>query len=218
MPTAPQTALIFDLDDTLVLSHIDFTAVRHRLIDLLEAAGVADEPRELRMRRSLPDLADRGAAVGPALAAQMWEVIRAAELQGLARARPAEQAVEVLGELGRRGHRLALLTNNARDGLMARLQAWHLASPFDIVATRDDVPALKPAPGGVLHVLTHLPGMRGAYLIGDAWIDAQAARDANIPFIGIGGKRATVESRGIPIWAWVATLPALLSLDLTDRP
>ncbi len=218
MTTAPEIALIFDLDGTLVLSHIDFVAVRHRLIDLLEGAGVTDEPRDLRLRRSLPELADRGAAVSPALAAQMWEVIREAEVQGLERAQPADQAVEVLEELRTRGHHLALLTNNARGGLMARLQAWKLSSPFDVVATRDDVPALKPAPGGIFYVLAHLPAMREAYLIGDAWIDAQAARDANIRFIGIGGKRTTVEARGIPIWAWVADLPDLLGLDLSGRP
>lgn len=214
----PQTALIFDLDDTLILSRIDFTAVRHRLIELLHAAEGARERREVLLTLSLADLVARGAAVDAALASRMWEVIQEAEVQGLARATLADRAVEVLHELRRRGHGVALLTNTARSGLMDRLHAWQLAACFDVVATRDDVPALKPAPSGIRYVLAHLPSARTAYLIGDAWIDAQAARDAHIRFVGIGEKRPTIEARGLPIWAWVADLADLLRLEFSAFP
>lgn len=215
MRMPPQTAFIFDLDDTLVLSRIDFRAVRHRLIDLLHADGRATEPRDLLLTRSLADLVAQGAAVDPALEAQMWDLIREAEIQGLSRATLAPGAVDVLQELRRRDHGIALLTNTSRSGLMDRLQTWGLAPYFDVIATRDDVPALKPHPAGLSYVLAHLPPVRTAYLVGDAWIDAQAAREANVRFIGIGGKRATIEARGLPIWAWIAELGDLLRLEVS---
>ncbi|HVH31264.1 MAG TPA: HAD-IA family hydrolase, partial [bacterium] len=187
----------------------------NRLIDLLQTSGQVTEPRDLLLARSLADLVARGAAVSPALEAQMWDLIREAELQGLSRATLAPGAVDVLRELRRRDHGIALLTNTSRSGLMDRLHAWGLAPYFDVIATRDDVPALKPHPDGLAYVLSHLPPVRTAYLVGDAWIDAQAAREANIRFIGIGGKRATIEARGLPIWAWIAELGDLLSLEVS---
>lgn len=207
-------ALIFDLDNTLIMSHIDFVAIRHRLIDMLEDAGITDQPRDALLVLSLAELVDAGARASPTLAAPMWEVIRRAEVQGLEGATRVEGAEAVLRVLRARGYHLALLTNNARDGLMERLEALGLAPYFEVVATRDDVPALKPAAGGIRHVLARLPAVRHAYMIGDAWIDAQAAREAGIRFIGVGDKRAAIEARGMPIWAWVDDLSGLLRLEL----
>ncbi len=206
--------LIFDLDNTLIMSHIDFVGVRHRLIDMLEDAGFADQSREALLAQSLSELVALGAKASPPLARPMWEVIRRAELEGLEGAMPATGAEAVLRALRARGFHLALLTNNAREGLMERLKALGLAPYFETVATRDDVPALKPDAGGIRYVLARLPAVRGAYMVGDAWIDAQAARDAGIRFIGVGDKRATIEARGLPIWAWVDDLSGLLDLRL----
>ncbi len=206
-------ALIFDLDNTLLMSNIDFTAVRHRLIDLLQEAGAADQPRDTLMPLALSDLIALGAAASPVLPDRMWNIIRRAEREGLARATVADRAREVLGELRARGYHLALLTNNAREMLMEQLEGFGLLSFFEVVATRDDVPALKPAPDGIRRVLSNLPAVRHAFMIGDAWIDGQAARDAGVRFIGVGPRRAAIEARGISIWAWVDDLPGLLALD-----
>lgn len=216
MDPPQKSAFIFDLDDTLILSRIDFRAVRQRLIDLLYAGGAAADSREVLQSLSLPDLVARGATASRALAAQMWEVIRVAEVDGMARATVAPGAVAVLQELRQRGHGVALLTNTSSQGLRDRLEAWQLAACFDVIATRDDVPAMKPHPDGVLHVLAHLPPVRTAYFIGDAWIDAQAARGAAIRFIGIGDKRAAIEARGLPIWSWISRLEDLLRLEVSE--
>ncbi len=207
--------LIFDLDNTLIMSHIDFVGIRHRLIDMLEDAGFADQSRDALLAQSLSELVALGARASPPLAGPMWEVIRAAEVQGLEGAMPADGAKAVLRILRARGFHLALLTNNAREGLVERLEGLGLAPYFETVATRDDVPALKPDAGGVRYVLARLPAEGHAYMIGDAWIDAQAARDAGIRFIGVGERRAAIEARGIPIWAWVDNLSDLLTLNFT---
>jgi phosphoglycolate phosphatase-like HAD superfamily hydrolase len=99
------------------------------------------------------------------------------------------------------------------EALQERLTTWGLAPYLEVVVTRDDVPALKPAPDGIRHVLSQFRAVRQAYMIGDAWIDGQAARDVGVRFVGIGTKRAAIEARGIPIWAWVSDLPELLTLN-----
>src|SRR3989304_5278940 len=53
-----EIVLIFDLDNTLIHSTIDFIGTRHRLIDLLEAAGRAPAPRDAPVREAI---ARRGA-------------------------------------------------------------------------------------------------------------------------------------------------------------
>lgn len=215
MPAPHETALIFDLDNTLIHSTIDFLGLRHRLIDLLESRGAAPAPREDLVRRPIPELAAIGEAAGTALGAAMWAEIARAEREGLAEAAPDAHAAEVLRTLRARGYRLAVLTNNARETVLAKLEACDLARYFDLIATRDDVPALKPSPEGLRYLLAHLPGARFAYVIGDAWIDALAARDADLPFVGVGPKREAALERGAQPWAWLARLRDLLDLDLT---
>lgn len=211
-----EVALIFDLDNTLLNSNIDFLAVRHRLIDLLERSGAAARPRDALVPLALSELVALGAAVSASLADAMWEIIRKAELAGLAGATLAAQAPVVLETFRTRGFQLALLTNNASEMLAEVLAAFGLAQYFRVVAARDTVPALKPAPDGIRYVLAQLSGVRCAYMIGDAWIDARAAEAAGVKFIGVGPRRDAVQARGIPIWAWADDLSGLLTLDLSQ--
>lgn len=214
MPLPREIALIFDLDNTLIHSAIDFMGVRHRLIDLLRAHGAAIRPREELLRLALPELVELGRAGDPGLGDQMWEIIAAAERQGLEGAVPVEHAAQVLKALRERGHRLALLTNNARAGVAERLRTLGLEEFFEVIATRDDVSALKPAPDGITHILDRLPGIRYAYVVGDAWIDGRAAQAAGARFIGFGPKKGATLERGIRPWAWIEDLRELLQLDL----
>lgn len=212
MPAPNEIALIFDFDNTLIMSNIDFLGVRHRLIDLLQEAGALGHSRDSLLSRALAEIIAQAAT--PSLADRMWEVVRAAEREGLAGATLAVGVPEVLATLRARGYRLALLTNNSRESLIAPLQRFGVARYFEVVSTRDDVTALKPAPDGIRHILAALSPTRQAFMIGDAWIDAQAADRAGIRFIGIGPHRDAIEARGLPIWAWLDDLKGLLELDL----
>ncbi len=214
MPSPQQIALIFDLDNTLIHSHIDFLVVRHRLIDLLYAHGVTSQPREALVRLALPELIDLARSTNPELTERMWDVIRQAERTGLQDATAVDHAYDVLQALHTRGFRLALLTNNAREGVVERLATLKFAPLFEVILTRDEGTALKPAPDGIHYVLARLPGVEVAYLIGDAWIDGRAAEAAGIRFIGFGEKAAEVSARGVSPWAWITDLRTLLNLTL----
>lgn len=208
-----EVALIFDLDQTLIHTRIDFVAIRHRLIDLLYEHGVTDQPRDSLLRLALPELADLGRRRIPELGAAMWTIIKEAEDGGLQGAEPVAHAVPVLEALRHRGFRLALLTNNARPGAIERLKMLGLTRAFEVVVTRDEVGGLKPLPDGVHYILQRLPGIKRTCVIGDAWIDAQAAYEAGARFIGFGGKEASVRERGLPIWKWITDLRELLEVD-----
>lgn len=208
-------ALIFDLDNTLIHSTIDFMRTRHQLIDLLEAAGRAPAPRQVLLREPIPHLAALGEG-DPALARAMWDVIAAAEAEGIRSAGLVEHASEVLRTLRARGYRLAVLTNNAREAVLPKLEEFGLDVLFDVIATRTEVPALKPSPDGVRYILARLPGVEVAYVIGDAWIDGLAAEAAGARFIGFGPRQESARERGVTAWRWIADLRELLALPLGD--
>lgn len=215
MAQPAETALVFDLDNTLIHSTIDFVGTRHRLIDVLEAAGAAPAAREVLVREPIPHLVAMGEAAGETLGRTMWEVVAAAEAEGIRDAVAVEHAPEVLAVLRSRGYRLALLTNNDRSGVQPKLAELGLDGYFDVIATRTEVPALKPSPEGVRYILQRLPAVRLAYVIGDAWIDGRAAEEAGARFIGFGERRAASLERGVQPWAWITDLRELLDLDLT---
>lgn len=211
----PRTILlIFDLDNTLIHSTIDFIGTRHRLIDLLEAAGRAPAPRDTLLREPIPHLVALAEGFDARLARAMWDVIAAAEAEGIRHATPVEHAGDVLRTLHARGYRLAVLTNNARDGVRPKLEEFAFDAFFDVIATRTDVPALKPSPEGVRYILERLPGVEVAYVIGDAWIDGRAAENAGARFIGFGPREDASRDRGVRPWAWITDLRELLDLPL----
>ncbi|HEV8354745.1 MAG TPA: HAD-IA family hydrolase [bacterium] len=207
-------ALIFDLDNTLIHSTIDFRRIRVRLITLLRAAGLSDDSDDALMKLAIPQLVERGRAHDESLAGRMWGVITEEEDLGLQDADAVEHAAAVLGELARRKFRLGLLTNNRRDGTLDRMTELGLHAYFGAIATRDDVGVLKPMPDGVTHLLARLDPVQRVYVVGDSWIDGQAASAAGARFIGFGPREAEVRARGITVWTWITDLRELLELDL----
>ena len=205
--------IVFDFDNTLIHSRIDFGKIRRRLIALLRRAG-EDAPDDRLMAMAIPQLVERGLDHDDALAARLWEVVVEEEDLGLKDADVVEHAADVLRELRRRGFRLGLLTNNRRDVTMDRLAAFGLREPFGAIATRDDLAHLKPHPDGLTHLTGQLSGVRRVYVIGDSWVDGQTAAAAGVPFIGFGPREHEVRARGIQPWAWITDLRELLNLEL----
>ncbi|MGQ0571141.1 MAG: HAD family hydrolase [Armatimonadota bacterium] len=205
--------IIFDFDNTLIDSRIDFMALRTALIDHLATAGPLPAAREAMMRFPILHLVEQAATRSPDLRRAMWVTIEAYEAEGLKNAPAMPHANTVLASLAARGYRLALLTNNARAATIRVLDEHGLAALFGLTVTRDDVPALKPDPSGVRFILDRLGPTPAAYLVGDSWIDGQAAQQGGIRFVGFGPRRTEVETRGVTPWAWITDLRELLDLD-----
>ncbi len=147
MAAPGRVALIFDMDNTLIGSHIDFPAIRRSLIALLRAAGAAGEADDVLMRYALAHLIALGAAHdrvhGTTLTPRMWEIIETHETDGLQHALPLDGAGEVLATLRARGFRLAILTNNGRTSALDALRAAALHDQVDVIVARDDVRAMR---------------------------------------------------------------------------
>jgi phosphoglycolate phosphatase len=219
MAAPGQTALIFDLDNTLIGSRIDFPAIRRSLIALLRTAGAVDEPDEVLARRAIAQLVAIGTAHdlahGTALTRRIWAIIEAHETDGLRDALPIDGARDVLGTLGARGYRIAILTNNNRTGALDALRAAHLIDRAEVVVARDDVPALKPAGDGVTEAARRLGQVERLYVIGDSWIDGAAAAACGARFIAYRRPIEELRDRGVHPWRTITHLAELLDIDLT---
>ena len=218
MAAPGRIALIFDMDNTLIGSHIDFPAIRRSLIALLRAAGAAGEADDILMRYALAHLIALGAAHdrvhGTAVTRRMWEIVETHETDGLQRALPLDGAGEVLATLRARGFRLAILTNNGRAGALDALRAAALLDQVDVIVARDDVRALKPAGDGVTEAARRLGGIERTYVIGDSWIDGAAAAASGARFIAYRRPREELRDRGVHPWRTIAHLADLLAIDL----
>jgi phosphoglycolate phosphatase len=219
MAAPGQTALIFDLDNTLIGSRIDFPAIRRSLIALLRTVGAVDEPDEVLARRAIAQLVAIGTAHdlahGTTLTRRMWAIIEAHETDGLRDALPIDGARDVLGALGARGFRIAILTNNNRAGALDALRAAHLIDRAEVVVARDDVPALKPAGDGVTEAARRLGQVERLYVIGDSWIDGAAAAACGARFIAYRRPIEELRDRGVHPWRTITHLAELLDIDLT---
>src|SRR6266540_77274 len=109
-----------------------------------------------------------------------------------------EGAGDVLARLRERGHPLTVLTNNARPATLEALEQFELRQFFDLVVTRDDVAALKPAPDGVTRAIEAFAGrISRTLVIGDSWIDGMAAGRAGARFLAFQPRQGDLESRGV---------------------
>jgi HAD superfamily hydrolase (TIGR01549 family) len=95
--------------------------------------------------------------------------------------KPFPRAAETLGGLKEKGYRLAVLSNKEGRAGYQEVAASGLAQLFDGVAFREQVPELKPRPGGLLWMLKTL-GVSPiqAIYIGDEPRDIQCARLAGV--------------------------------------
>lgn len=220
MVASARVALVFDMDNTLIGSRIDFPAIRGGLIALLRAVDATREPDESLMRRALAQLVAIGTAYdwahGTTLTRQMWEVIEAHEAAGLRHALPLDGAGDVLGALQARGFRIAILTNNGRASALDALRAAGLGDRAEVVIARDDVRALKPAGEGVAEAVRRLGHVERVYVIGDSWIDGAAAAEAGAKFIAYRRTAEDLRDRNVRPWSSIAHLRELLTLDLTE--
>jgi phosphoglycolate phosphatase len=208
--------VLFDLDNTLVHSRIDFLGIRQAIIGrLLDIGALAEPPADPRVR-AIPEWLDLAADFDPALAAELWAIVDQFERDGMVHGTVEADARATLDRLQSAGLKLAVLTNNSLGSADAALDRFDLRAPLDLVLARDVVPALKPSGAGVAQAHAAL-GSGRLFMVGDSWIDGAAAQRAAVgaSFIAFRANLPDLAVRGIETWSSVTSLaeiPALLPL------
>ena len=71
---------------------------------------------------------------------------------------------------------------------------------------------LKPESDGLRVIAERWPDLGEIFVVGDSWVDGQAAGARGVPFIAYRADHDELKRRGVPVWAAIAhwgDLPAL---------
>jgi len=179
------SAIVFDLDGTLIDSAPDIRAAVNRT---LEGEGHAplDLPTVVSfIGHGLPNL------VAKAMAARGIDMAEHARLTGVTLAhynaasndltRPYPGMMAVLERLRRDGHRLGICTNKPEGPARKVLDQFAMAHLFDVVVGGDSLTVKKPDPAPLHHAFAALGVISGLY-VGDSEVDADTAQAAAVPF------------------------------------
>lgn len=190
-------AALFDLDGTLIETHIDFAGMKRETLALVSDYGVeTDNLAALDILSIVEAARERLEAsgqreAGDRLRADAFALLQRIEIQQCASPTEVPGASELLFRLRAWGIPVGIVTRNCR---LVSERLLHIGNlPCDVLVTRDDVPRTKPDP---LHLLTTLQLLekRGgekrllpsaAVMVGDHWMDIQAGRAAGMRTIGI---------------------------------
>ena len=199
-PFTEACAALFDLDGTLIETHIDFPMMKQEMLALadayeVESAGlealdilsVVEEARRRLVKTGREEMGDR-------LRAEAFARLEEIEVKQCANPVELDGAAELLRKLRERGIRIGIVTRNCRRVSLDLIRQGGLAC--DALITRDDVPLTKPDPGHLVAALAQLgipserlngrtPEHRFAVMVGDHWMDVQAGRAAGLATVGI---------------------------------
>ena len=190
-------AWLFDLDNTLIETHIDFPEMKRRTLELgkewgVDTDGMADMDILAiveRVTAILHSITMSGADKNFYNAA--YAMLAAQEAEQCADPIRLAGASELLSALNRRGVPVAVVTRNCR--LVADRLLVEGDLQCDALLAREDVTHTKPHPdhlNDALRVLqTQFPAQRltagGCVMVGDHVMDAQAGRAARMRTVGL---------------------------------
>ncbi|MFU8866001.1 MAG: phosphoglycolate phosphatase [Rhodobacterales bacterium] len=179
------SAIVFDLDGTLIDSAPDIRAAINRTL-VEEGRAPLDLAEVISfIGHGLPNLVARAMAVR-GLDATDHDRLTAATLahynassNDLTQLYPG--VLPVLRELRAQGHVLGLCTNKPEGPARKVLAQFGMKDLFDTVVGGDSLPTRKPDPAPLRHAFAALGAGTGLY-VGDSEVDAETAQAAGIPF------------------------------------
>ncbi|PZE21422.1 HAD family hydrolase [Paenibacillus xerothermodurans] len=191
--------IIFDMDNTLLRSNIDFAEMKLEIFRYLVERRVlpADMPIKEHTTATLIEHAKQ-LRLAPELERDVWAIAAKHELAGMKEAGLERGAAPFLASLSGE-FTLTVVTNISHAAALQALEQTGLAHFFDIIAGREQMAALKPSPSGFHYVMERCRAVRHDRWIsvGDAWIDGKAANAAGIPFLSYQTEPAVMTSRGV---------------------
>ena len=194
-------AVIFDFDNTLVHTNIDFDAIRASLFQLAKDKGVKLPVKE---RYAISEIMIEIYHQAANITDQAEAIISKFETEGIEGSTVAKSASELLQELSSMQITIGVFTNNIRNTALTLLRDFDLLRNFDedFILCRDELPWKRIKPSG--YGLKLLLGRMNTYpgntcLVGDSWVDAKCAEEAGVNFIGVGPKAKEIESRLLSI-------------------
>ena len=209
-------AMLFDLDGTLIETHIDFSAMTQAMQTLARNAGVPEAVTDgkdiLSFVEAAAEYFQAQGGGGATLRREAFAQLETLEVAGCAHPTLLPGTREVLTALTQSGVKIGIVTRNCRRVSAPMLSQFGL--PHDLLLTRDDVMRTKPNPEHLWDALKFLGvSPADAAMAGDHWMDIQAGQKAGCAAtLGILGTHDAEWFAPCPPTALVRDLSAALPL------
>lgn len=211
-------AVIFDLDDTLIHSGIDYKRVKNTIIKFLVDSGVTEGLLNESMsnleiiERAVKDLRRKNideSKIHNALS-YVYEIFNEAEMEAIDKARLMDGAIETLSLLKSLGLKIGIVTNSCSAYARKIARRFSLDKYVDIIVARDETPRHKPDPEHLLWALRALSVRSSeAVFVGDHWVDALCAKGAGVKFILLRNRKWNIEDAERDATAVISSLNEL---------
>jgi phosphoglycolate phosphatase len=191
--------IIFDMDNTLLKSRIDFKAMKLEIFQYLvnRNAVPRDLPIEQHTTATIIEHA-KGLQLTAEMESEVWAIASKHELSGMKDADLESGVRDFLASVHQR-FSLAVVTNNAFSAAREALELTGISHYFDLIVGREQMSALKPSPSGFLYVLKQFANIpAGQWIsVGDSWIDGKASNQAGVPFVCYQTDEAVMSGRDV---------------------
>ncbi len=187
-------AVIFDLDDTLVESTVDFARFKRLVIERIGQFG--DDSSLYRPNETIVSIVarfeDRMRNRGVdeikmrAMLAELDKIMDGVELERVSETNAIKGAIELLGYLRTKGVRIGILTRGCEEYAMTAMRITGMEALVDQVECRNSKTKAKPNPDSYLNLVRNLGVPKEeTVFVGDHPIDAQCAANAGVPFLAV---------------------------------
>lgn len=187
------TAVLFDIDGTLVTFRLDVQGLRKALIGELSRRGLdtsglgltSPTQQIINSAREQIETGDAGDDF-TSLKRKLYSILDDFEEESSKEATVFPVTRKTLLYLRGKSIRLAVLTNSGRRAAYSVLRRGKILECFDFILTREDVGTMKPSPEGVLKALERfsLPKEEVCY-VGDGIFDVMAAKKVGLKVISV---------------------------------
>lgn len=188
-------AVVFDLDDTLVESKVDYGKFKRLVIERIASNG-EDKSRYSPTETIVSILARYEESLGQKgvpdevireRLAELDRIMDAVELERVSETRPIKGAAELLSLLRSKEIKIGILTRGCEEYAAQALSRAGLLDLVDAVECRSSDVKAKPDPEQYLRLVRALGvDKRETLLVGDHPIDAKCAANTDVAFIAVG--------------------------------
>jgi phosphoglycolate phosphatase len=205
MSSLKYKGIIFDLDNTLIDSNLNFPKMKTKIIKLLEKNGFPKgilsstemttveimELAEIDWKKK--ELSNK---TQETLRKKIEQYMNEGELESVDSLKEIQGSKKAVNELKSQGFKLAILTRGHHEYAIAALKKIGMFKCFDLVLGRGETPKPKPYKEALEHTIKLLKlKINEVIFIGDNQIDYDCAQNTGCTFIGVATGR-----RGIKSW------------------
>lgn len=185
---------MFDLDDTLVESTVDYAKFKRLVIDRMVSHGEQREryrPEETivaiiaRYEASLREKGASESTIRDRLR-ELDDIMDAVEMERAHETKAISGAADILRALRRHGLRIGILTRGCEEYARTALKVVGIEALVDEIESRNSETKAKPDPDAYLKLVSRLGVDKDeTVFVGDHPIDAQCARNAGVMFVAV---------------------------------